>query len=309
MLGNKLQKRTVLLATLLLAFFVSGSWLNVKAADNDNVKTVTVTVNQKNGSSDLQPGDFQVSENGKSQQVLSVIPANDENAPLNLAVVIQEDNPQINSELPALKNFIKGLPANSQVMVVYLNGNFVNVAKPFTSNLEEAAKSLHVVAGNLNGPSSPYLSIIDVMKKFNGRQQGRNEILMISSGVDSLQNATTPNTNSYLERAIKTAQKENITIYTIYSASARGRGRSIGAFGENGLNALSVETGGYSFYMGSNGFVSFDAPLRDLTDRLNNQYVIAYRSDNSDKTFRTLKVHTDSSNIKIEAPKGYKADF
>lgn len=308
MLGNKLQKRTVLLGILLLTLFVSGSWLNVKAADNDNVKTVTVTVNQKNGNSDLQPGDFQISENGKNQQVLSVIPANDESVPLNLALVIQEDNPQINSELPALKNFIKGLPANSEVMVVYLNGNFVN-AKPFTSNLEEAAKSLRVVAGSVNGPSSPYLSLIDVMKKFNGRQQGRNEILLISSGIDSLLGTTTPNTNSYLERAIKTAQKENITIYTIHSASARGRGRAIGSFGENGLSALSEQTGGYSFYMGSNGFVSFDAPLRDLTERLNNQYVIAYRSDNTDKQFRTLKVRTDSSEIKIEAPKGYKADF
>ena len=305
MLGNKLQKRTVLFGILLLALFVSGSWLNVKAADNDNVKTVTVTVNQKNGSNELGVGDFQVSENGKSQQVLSVIPANDENAPLNLAVVIQEDNPQINSEIASLKSFIKGLPANSQVMVVYLSGNFVNVAKPFTADLADAAKSLHVVSGTFGGPSSPYISLIDVMKKFNGLHQGRNEILLISSGRDSLLGSTTRNTNNYLDKSIKVAQKENITIYTIFSPA----GRRGGILGQNGLSALSEETGGYAFFMGSNGFVSFDAPLRDLTERLNNQYVIGYRSDNNDKSYRTLKVRTDSSNLKVEAAKGYKAGF
>jgi VWFA-related protein len=310
MFPKKLNKPSLILSLLIIALFGAFIPGSARAADNERVKVVTVTINEKNpAAQQLRKGDFVVSEDGVAQQILSVTPANSNIAPLNLAVVIQDDVAQVNSEIGALQGFIKGLPAGSQVMVVYLQNNFVKVAQPFTADLNKAAKKLHVVSGSFGGSASPYLGLIDVMKNFNGFQHGRNEILLISSGIDSLNSGGgSPSSNLYLERAIKQAQKENITIYSIYGASARTRGRFASTFGQGALNYLSEQTGGYAFYMGS-GFVSFNAPLAELKDRLNRQYVISYVSNNQDKGFRRVKIRTDYSNLKIEALKGYKADL
>jgi VWFA-related protein len=281
---------------------------SASAADNERVKTVTVTVKEK-GSAALQPltgDDFLISEDGHQQEVLAVKPASAAE-PLSLAVVIEDDISQVNSELPAIKNFITGLPAGSQVMIAYLQGNFINIAQPFTSDLNQAGKKLHVVTGSsLSVPASPYIDLLDVMKNFNGKQQGRNEILFISSGFDALNvGSLSPQSNPNLARAIKYAQQENITIFSLYAPAFRAH-RGIGRLESQGLlNVLSNETGGYAFFLGD-GFVSFNAPLAELNKMLNQQYVILYKS-NADKGYHTLKVKTDFSNIEVEAAKGYKS--
>lgn len=288
------------LFTLILCF----SFTTIKAANPEQVKVVTVTVNTENKVTvpELGRNDFLVSEEGTKQEILSVLPANSTTAPINLAIVIQEGSNQVNSELGAIKEFINTLPIGSQVMVTYLRGNFVQTAQPFTTNLSEAGNALHVVSDSSSSSSSPYVTLIDVMKQFNGMEKGRNQILFISNGVDNLNlGGLSPKSNIYLERAIKIAQQENINIYSLFSgASYRGT-----FTGQNNLSYLSEETGGHAFIAGIGGFVSFDSPLKQYRQILDNQYVITYKSSNDDKGFRHVKVTTDFSNIKVTAPKGY----
>jgi VWFA-related protein len=311
-MSNKNIRSSVIFSLLIMVLFGFTNLAGIaRAADNERVKVVTVTVKDKAKSPApaLSGDDFLVSEDGRQQEILSVKPAS-EAEPLSLAIVIEDDIAQINNELPAIKRFITGLPTGSQVMVAYLQGNFVNIAQPFTTDLNQAAKSLHVVSGTrLGAPSSPYIDLMDVMKKFNGKQQGRNEILFVSNGFDALnRGGLSPESNPYLARAIKFAQQENITIFSIYASASTAFNARLNAFsliGQGALNSLSTETGGYAFFMGS-GFVSFDAPLAELSNMLNHQYVISYKS-NADKGFHTIKVKTDFSNIEIEAAKGYKS--
>jgi VWFA-related protein len=300
--------KSYLSISLLFALVLCFGFTTTKAASPEQVKVVTVTVkaNNKVTVPELGRDDFLVSEEGTKQEILSVSPATSANAPINLAVVVEEGSSQINSELDAIKEFINSLPTGSQVMVTYLRGNFVQTAQSFTTNLSEAGKSLHVVSTSSNAPASPYLALIDVMKQFNGMQKGRNQILFISNGVDGLGfSGFSPSSNIYLERAIKIAQQENISIYSLFAGGSTSRR---GAFiGQNNLSYLSEETGGYAFTSGLDGFVTFDSPLKQFREILDNQYVITYKSSNDDKGFRRVKVTTDFSNIKVTAPKGYVA--
>lgn len=304
MLSKKNIKSSFILS-FVFALIFSFTLNTVNAANPEQIKVVTVTVNAKNKMTlpELGKEDFLVSEEGTQKEILSVLPANSQAAPVNLAIVIQEGSSQVNSELDALRSFINTLPTGSQVMVTYLSGSFVKTVQPFTKDLSEATKKLRVVSPSTGIPSSPYISLIDVMKKFNGANQGRNQILLISSGIDSLAGGFSPSSNIYLERAIKVAQQENISIYSLFTSNSSRRGVFSG---QNNLNYLSEQTGGYAFLQGT-GFVSFDAPLKNYRQMLNNQYIITYKSNTEDKGFRQVKVTTDFSNIKVTALKGYIA--
>jgi hypothetical protein len=216
MLSQKSLKAS-LIFSFLFALVFSLTFNTAKAANPEQVKTVTVTVNTKNKMALPQLGkdDFLVSEAGRQKEVLSVSPATSQITPINLAIVIQEGSSQVNSELGSLRHFINSLPVGSKVMVTYLNGNFVQTVQPFTKNLDQATKKLRIVSSLSGTASSPYVALIDVMKQFNGMKQGRNQVLFISSGVDSLSGGfSSPSSNIYLERAIKIAQQENISIYS-----------------------------------------------------------------------------------------------
>jgi VWFA-related protein len=289
-------------ALLIVLLGLSNLTGSARADDNGQVKVVTVTIKEKtkDAASELRKDDFLVSEDGHQQEVVSVQSASSETTPLNLAIVIQEGVAQINNELPALKKFITGLPAGSQVMDVYLQGNFVKIAQPFTPDLNQAAANIHIVnSPSLDVSSSPYIDLMDVMKKFN-KQTGRNEILLISNGYDALYDEISTAYNPFLQRAIKFAQQENITIFTIYANGPLPCGTHLA---QGNLYALSNETGGYAFF-NDGGFVSFDAPLTELNNMLNHQYIISYKS-NADKAFHKIEVKTDFSNIEIETAKGY----
>ncbi|KAF0250283.1 MAG: hypothetical protein FD167_305 [bacterium] len=302
---NRKSSKSFFIVSFLIALIFSFAINKTKAANPEQVKIVTVTVDAKNKASlpQLERQDFLVSEKGKQQEVLSVVPAS-KYSPLNLAVVIQEGSPQVNSEIGALREFVTSLPAGSQVMVNYVNGNFVQTAQGFTTDLNQATRKIHVVSTVSSMPSSPYVTLIDVMKQFNGKEIGRNQILFISSGVDSLNSGFSPASNLYLERAIKTAQQENISISTLFTPRIGRRGSFIG---QNNLTYLAEGTGGIAFVSGTSGYVTFDAPLKQYRQMLDNQYVITYRSTNADKGFRSIKVTTDFSNIRVTSQKGYIA--
>lgn len=311
MKGGRTIKFSQIFSLLLIAIIGLSNFTGfASAAERDQIKKITVTVEQKGrkGTPALDADDFFVYEDGIKQKVISVSPATVKNAPLNIAIVIQEGLPQVNSEIKAIKNFIKGLPDGSQVMISYINGGFVDIRQSFTTDLDKAAGKLRIVASNTSIPSSPYLTLIDVMKRFNGLAHGRNEILFISSGLDPLNGlSSSPTSNLYLEKAIKVAQQENITIFSLFAPSLTTRRTFIASRGQDSLNYLSEQTGGQAFLMGTAGFVTFDAPLADLSRLLDQQYVIAYKSQGKDKNFHRVKVTTDYSNIKVTAIKGYKS--
>jgi hypothetical protein len=203
-------------------------------------------------------------------------------APLNLAVLIQDDLvSRVGNELNVTRDFIRGLPAGSRVMVGYITSGSLQVRQPFTDDLEKAARSLRIpVSSDAVSPFNPYVEVVEALKKFEGEGKNRNVVLLVSDGLDASRGLDVSSTmNSIdLRRAINEANRRNITIYSFYAPSVglTSQSRILAGYGQSALNRLSNETGGRAFFQGTTGFVTFDGYFDRLREALNDQIARAY---------------------------------
>ena len=201
--------------------------------------------------------------------------------PLNLAVLIQDDLvPQVGNELGVTREFIRSLPAGSQVMVGYITSGSLQVRQPFTTDLEKAAKSLRIPVGSTSAsPFNPYVEVIEALKKFKTDGSNANAILLISDGLDTSRgfDSTAAGHTLDINRAIAEANKRRISVFSFYAPSVglTSHSRLAASYGQSSLNRLSNETGGRAFFQGTTGFVTFDSYFARLRETLNQQYARA----------------------------------
>jgi hypothetical protein len=200
--------------------------------------------------------------------------------PINLAILIQDDLvSQVGNELDETRDFIRSLPAGSQVMVGYITTGTLQVRQPFTTDLDKAAGSLRMVISSESASAfNPYVEVVEALRKFQ-TGKGKNVLLLISDGLDvsrGFDSGAAGNTLD-LRRAIDHARDRDVAIYTFYAPSVglTSRNRQAVSYGQSSLNRLANETGGKAFFQGS-GFVSFSPYFRRLRAALNEQYAKAY---------------------------------
>ena len=97
---------------------------------------VTIRLKEKTQSeSELQNIDLTIREDGDPQTLIS-IRAMVTNAPITLALLIQEDLvPSVSNEIKPLAEFLRKLPRGSRVMVGYLRAGSMQVRQKFTTDL------------------------------------------------------------------------------------------------------------------------------------------------------------------------------
>lgn len=202
-------------------------------------------------------------------------------APLNIAILIQDDLiSQVANERGVTADFIRSLPQGSRVMVGYLRSGALEVRQPFTSNMEQAARSLRIpISSSSAAPYNPYVEVIEALEQFDANGGGRNVILLVSDGLDVSRgfDSTSAGHTIDLERAIRQANARNVAIYSFYAPSVGLTSHShlAASYGQSSLNRISHETGGKAFFQGTTGFVTFDAYFRQLREALNAQYARA----------------------------------
>lgn len=255
----------------------------------------------------LQPGDFSVRENNRRQQIISVKRPSE--APLVLAVLIQDDLiSRVNTELSSIKEFIRGLPEGSRVMVGYLTVGDLRVAHEFTTDLARASDSVRVVVGSQSAtPFNPYLGVVATLKRFDSQPAGRRVVLMISDGLDTSRGlrSASPSLSLDLDRAIREAQRRAVAVSTFYAPSVglTSFNRIAISYGQGSLNRLADETGGDAFFMGDT-FVSFSPYFRELNELIKRHWLITYRSTSSGSGFRKVEVTTEHD-LHLHHPRGY----
>lgn len=201
--------------------------------------------------------------------------------PLNIAVLIQDDLvSQVANEIGVTRDFIRSLPEGSRVMVGYIRAGSLQVKQPFTTDLEKAARSLRMpVASTASSPFNPYVEVVEALKKFENDSNNANVVLLISDGLDTSRgfDSTAAGHTVDIDRAIKEANKRNVSVFSFYAPSVglTSRSRLAASYGQSSLNRLSNETGGRAFFQGSTGFVTFDSYFARLRDTLNRQYARA----------------------------------
>jgi hypothetical protein len=201
--------------------------------------------------------------------------------PLNLAVLIQDDLvSRVGNELRVTADFIRELPAGSNVMVGYIRSGSLQVRQPFTNDLDAAARALRIPVGSTSAsPFNPYTQVRDAIKLFPAGGENRNALLLVSDGLDTSRGFDFSSAvNSLdLDRAVRAAKERGVAVYSFYAPSAgltSWNSRAV-SYGQSALNRFSDETGGRAFFQGTD-FVTFNAYFERLTRTLNEQGGRAY---------------------------------
>ena len=297
------MKTSICLASLLLFSAVTGFslyWANAAVPSADSVLVTVTAVGKKDmPPPQLAAQDVTLTLGKERTQVAGWNKAEK----LYLAVVIDDAlDPTTAIQWNDVKDFLSAQPESTYEFVGYARNASVTVAQDFTNDHALAAKALRIPLGGLGSFSSPYLSIIDLMKRWPSARD-RRSILLISSGFDSFRDGfgvTSPDLSSAVERA----QKENINIWSIYSPGIGHRSRSFFGvtYAQRNLSELADETGAESYYLGSGAPVSFKPYLDEIRTHLANQYLLAFSPGSGGGKkgkFERLRVSTELDNVEF----------
>lgn len=220
---------------------------------------------------------------------------------LYLAVLIDDSlDSGVGNQWGDLKEFFNAQSPTTYISVSYARNGAAMLAQDFTNDHALAAKALRLPLG-ADAFSSPYLALLDLMKRWPDKAD-RHSILLISSGIDYFRGnyPTSPD----LDLCIEHAQKQNINVWSIYAPDAGHRSRRFFLVNraQSNLSQLAEETGAESFYLGTGAPVTIKPFLDELVTHLSNQYLLTFKGDGGVKgRFERARVTTELPNLEFFA--------
>ena len=250
----------------------------------------------------LRPDNIKVKQGKDFLKVNQLIPAQGENAALQLFILIDDTcDPIIGNNLSELRDFINAQPASTLVGVAYMSNATIQITQNFTPDHALAAKAVRLPRGNLSAMDSPYLSLMSLVKGWP-QQKVRREVLMITDGIDRLRGdrssfsqspsrypgapsvvagpSTMPNISPDADSASRNSQRYGVIVHSIYATGAGRRGRNAweAQLGQSGIAKIADETGGEYYALGTLNVVSFKPYLDRLQKFLDNQYYLVFQA-------------------------------
>jgi hypothetical protein len=260
--------------------------------------TVT-TIGKKNAPPPpVSKNDIQLTVNKERKQVAGW----EKGDSLALAILIDDSlESDVANQWTELREFIMAQSPNTAVAVAYASNSQVNIAQDFTTDHALAAKALRIPLGRFGIGSSPYLAVIDWLKRWP-TPGGRGSLLLISSGIDFLRGGAWGPFYPDLDTVISRAQRENINLWSIYYPSVGHRSHGFGLVnvGQNNLSKMTDETGGEVYYLGFNAPVSFKPYLDEIHLHLSNQYLLSFAGDGGAKgKYLRIQVKSELPNVEF----------
>ena len=277
-------------------------WGNALAAlpapAESGAATITVTtVAKKDAPPAVSKDDIQFSLGKERKQVAQWTKAQK----LHLAILIDDSiDTDAAGQWNDLKQFINAQSPTTYIAVGYASNATVRLAQDFTNDHQLAAKALRIPFGNPGAESSPYLSVIDWMKRWPATGD-RRSLLLISSGIDYLRGGFGP-IYPDVDTAISVAEKGNINLWNIYYPGAGHRDRAfiLTNNAQNNLSKLCEETGGEAYFLGTSAPVSFKPFLDELQMHLDNQYLLTFVAGGGPKgKFSNVGLKTEIANVEF----------
>lgn len=247
--------------------------------------------------------DVRVYEGRDQLTIAEWTPARDKQAGLDFAILIDETSTSnLGLQLNDLSDFIRELPASARVGVFYTSNGGVQIASDFTPDHAAAAKALRLPLGIGGAFSSPYLSLMDLLKRWP-ETGNRREVLLVSSGIDRFRGDYPTSTD--LLSAIEQAQRNGIMIHTIYAAGVGRAARNLFRINlaQGNLAQIADATGGEAFFQGSYTPIDYAPYLKELEIVLNNQYLLTFLAKPGKKSeLRRFHVTTEVQGVELSAP-------
>ena len=281
-------------------------------------------INDGSDSPTLRAEDIQVKQGKNVLKVEHLIPARDDNAALQLFVMIDDTcDSSIGNNLSDLRDFINAQPQSTMVGVVYMSNATVQIAQNLTTDHAAAAKAIRLPRGSVSTMDSPYLSLISLVKSWP-QQKVRRQVLIVSDGIDRLRGentspsmlptpgrpgrtlATAPSTiptiSSDADTASNASQRYGVTVHSIYSPGVGRLSRNAweAQLGQGGVAKIADETGGEYFALGTQSPVSFKPYLDRLQRIFNNQYFLVFQAVPRKKEgLQRVSISTEVANADI----------
>jgi hypothetical protein len=272
--------------------FASVLLFGVAASAQDQRVVVTIEGHKDAAPPPVTQADVMVAVENQRARVTGWTPVR--TAGTELWILIDDGtDTSVSLQLDDLRKFILNQPPNTSVGIGYLRNGSATVVQALTADHNAAAKALRMPTGTPGISASPYLALIDLIHKWPATDHAR-EVLLVGSGIDP-DNGPGP-TNPYLTRAIDTAQRAEVVIYSIYYGGAGHFGHSFWQinWGQTFLSQISEETGGEFYWQGNNNPVSFSPYLNEISQRLATQYFLTFEAPPENNSgFKKLKLTTE----------------
>ncbi len=259
-----IQKMSMLWTVLFLGLLPAQAQEKQSANPGQVQMTVTLRLLGDNKRMpEVSRDDVTVKQGSTRLQVTGWAPATGDRAGLDLFVLMDDaSDPVLGSQLDDLRSFINAQPSITSVGVGYMRNGTVQITQNFTTDHNQAAKALRLPIASTGAYGSPYLSVMDLMKRWPAGSN-RREVVMVTDGIDRFRREPHYQGFGYIspdvDSASRMAQRTGTIIHTIF---ARGVGRWGSNFweitnGQNNIAKLSDETGGESYFLGTQNPVSF----------------------------------------------------
>jgi len=272
----------------------------------------------------LRAENVQVKQGKNDLRVEHLIPARDDNAALQLLVLIDDTcDSSIGNNLNDIREFINAQPASTLLGVAYMSNATIQITQNFTADHALAAKAIRLPRGSSSAMDSPYLSLISLVKGWP-QQKVRREVLMVSDGIDRLRGDNTsggpspapgfpgrmsqpamrtmPTISSDADTASNVSQQYGVIVHSIYSPGIGRLGRNAweAQLGQSGVAKIADETGGEYFALGSQNPVSFKPYLERLQKIFDNQYYLVFQAIPQKKgSLQRIRLSTGVSSVDL----------
>jgi hypothetical protein len=309
----KLQINSVLGVVLSLGAILNCIPLNAAETSNASVPvrmTVTASVANDKRLPEISQQDIVVTQGKQRLKVSEWTPAKGINAGLDLFILIDDaSDPSLGMQLDDLRAFINAQPSTTAVGVGYMRNATVQIAQNFTTNHAAAAKAPRLPLGNVGAYDSPYLSVIDLMKRWPAGEN-RREVLMVTDGIDRARRGI-PTRGLYInpdvDSAADVAMQTGTMIHTIYAPGVGRWHRNYweATNGQMSMAKLSDVTGGESYFLGLGTPVSFQPYLTQLQKALDNQYLLSFSAQQGKKDqLQDVSINTEVAGVDLVSAGG-----
>ncbi len=226
--------------------------------------------------------------------------------PTQLLLLIDDSAREtLGSQLSDIENFIRALPATTQVAVAYMRNGTAAFTQQFTMDHAAAAATVRLPLGTSGADVSPYDSLAQAVKIWPFSPDiMRRQVIMIGSGIEGLGGGFNGD-NPYVNAGIEAAQKAGVTVYGIYTPAAGHAGHSLwrSTWGQNFLSEVADATGGESYNIMLGSPVDIKPFLDSYLEAQKHQYLLTFLAKSENKPgLQPVKVDVKEKNASIAAP-------
>jgi hypothetical protein len=268
---------------------------------------MVVTVEPRHGAEvpAVNQQDVMVYEGKERDQVTDWIPAQGDHAALEFFVLIDDaSSSALATQFEDIKKFIAAQPPSTRIGIAYMQNGIAQIAQNLTNDHDALIKAIRLPLGYFGANASPYFSLSDLVKRWP-QDSARHEVLMITNGFDPYY-GTGDLLDPYLDAAIQDSQRAGVLVSAIYAPNVGHFGHSywLNYWGQLYLAKIAEETGGEAYYIGFTGpSPDFGPYLKDLTNRLNHQYWLAFVPKPQKKSgLQSIKLRTELHDLDLVAP-------